>query len=492
MAEKGSGPRGGVRYERVDGSYLEQRQLRRSAGWVLLWALGVGAVISGDFYGWEFGLPAGGFVGLGIATLLMAVMYVCMVYSIAELSTALPHAGGFYSFTRNAFGPWGGFLVGVTDTIEYVLTPAVVVYGIGSYLNKLLPDVPPYLWWVLFYAVFVGINIRGVEITLRVGLGITLLAVAVLVVFYGGALVSGAFRPELLFNVPPDPGHTAFLPKGWYGVYAAIPFAIWFYLAIEQLPLAAEETVDVVRDMPKALLFGIVTLLALAILTLVLNSGVDGGAQAIGASQAPLADGFTAIFGAGAATTLLTVVALTGYIASFHTIIYAYGRVLFALSRAGYFPRWLSLTGGRTRTPHHALLAGALVGLGCTVLIQRFGDTSSVGGALLNMAVFGAVLSYAGVMASFIKLRLSRPDLPRPYRSPLGIPGAALGAALAFLSLAATFAIESNRPAVIATAVFLGIAALYFGLYSSKRLVAQAPEEEVALLVDASKDLAHG
>ncbi|MCS7051470.1 MAG: amino acid permease, partial [Thermomicrobium sp.] len=121
--------RGSVRYEKVSQEYLEQRKLRRHANWVLLWALGVGAVISGDFFGWNFGLDAGGFGGLLIATVLMAIMYLCMVYSIAELSTALPHAGGFYSFTRSAFGPWGGYLVGVTDTIEYVITPAVIVVG---------------------------------------------------------------------------------------------------------------------------------------------------------------------------------------------------------------------------------------------------------------------------------------------------------------------------------------------------------------------------
>jgi ethanolamine permease len=150
-----------VRYEEVHVKYLERRQLRRSAGWVLLWALGVGAVISGEFSGWNLGLAVGGFWGLTIATVLMAIMYVCMVYTVAELSAALPHAGGSYSFTRSAFGPFGGFVNGMTDAIEFVLTPAVVVYFIGAYMNTLLPGVPVPLWWVLFYVVFVGINIIG-------------------------------------------------------------------------------------------------------------------------------------------------------------------------------------------------------------------------------------------------------------------------------------------------------------------------------------------
>ncbi len=480
---------GGVQYENVGKEYLEKRKLQRSAGWVLLWGLGVGAVISGDFFGWNFGLAAGGFWGLAVATVLMAIMYLCMVYSIAELSTALPHAGGFYSFTRNAFGPWGGFIVGITDTIEYVITPAVIVVGIGGYLNTLVPSVPLWVWWLAAYAIFIAINIRGVEITLKVGLVITVLAIAVLLIFYVAAIVSGAFRPELLFNVPPAEGQTSALPFGIFGIFAALPFAIWFYLAIEELPLAAEETHDTVNDMPKALILGIFTLLALSLFTLVFNSGVDGGAATIGASGAPLTDGFVAIFGEGATTVVLTLIALTGLIASFHTIIYAYGRVLFALSRAGYFPRFMSVT-SRYHTPHIALIAGGVIGFVVAVILDQFG-TGVVGAALLNMAVFGAVISYAAVMASYIKLKRDRPDMPRPYKSPLGSAGAALGAVLAVIALVACFVNTDYLPGVYGVAVFLIIGLAYFAFYSRHRLVAQAPEEEVALIAAAEKELAH-
>lgn len=494
MSEKRAGV---ARYERVGENYLQERKLRKSAGWILLWALGVGAVISGDYFGWNFGLAAGGFQGLAIATLLMAVMYVCMVFTIAELSAALPHAGGFFSFTRNAFGPTGGFICGLTDTIEYVITPAVIVVGIGGYMNRLVfggaaaehPEMV-FVWWLLSYAVFVAINIRGVELTLKVGLVVTALAMAVLVVFYVSAVVSGAFDSDLLFNTQFAAGSTnGGSSVTTAGVFAALPFAIWFYLAIEQLPLAAEEAHDTVNDMPKALILGIVTLLALSLLTLVLNSGVGGGARAIAASDAPLADGFQAVFGLGAASRVLILVSLTGLIASFHTIIYAYGRVLFALSRAGYFPRWISLT-GKNHTPYLALLLGAVVGFGCAVLIHYFAERA-VGAALLNMAVFGAVISYTMVMLSYIKLRISRPDLPRPYRSPLGIPGAAIGAVLSIVALGATFAVEDYRPAVYATGLFLLAGIVYFLVYSRHHLVAQAPEEENALIAEAESELAH-
>jgi ethanolamine permease len=165
-------------------------------------------------------------------------------------------------------------------------------------------------------------------------------------------------------------------------------------------------------------------------------------------------------------------------IASFHTIIYAYGRVLFALSRSGYFPRWISVTGKR-HTPYVALILGAVVGLLCAVAIKfAGGEDSAVGAALLNMAVFGAVISYAMVMLSYIKLRISRPDLPRPYRSPLGIPGAVVGLLLSLLALVATCSVEGYRPAIAGVALLLLAGIVYFIVYSRHHLVAQAPEEQ--------------
>lgn len=477
------GSRHFVRYENVSADYLANRTLRRGAGWKLLWALGVGAVISGEYFGWNFGLAAGGFWGLAIATALMAAMYICLVYCISELSAALPHAGGFYSFTRSAFGPMGGFICGVTDAIEYVLTPAVVVVGVSGYLHDIWPGVSLWGWWIGCYAIFVGVNICGIELNLRVGLFITCIAVLVLLIFSIGAVATGAFKPGLLFNVPAEAGESAArLPRGWSGVFSAIPFAIWFYLAIESLPLAAEETHTAARDVPKALITGIFTMLGLSILVLVFNSGVGGGAEAMGHATAPMADGLKAVFGNSALAKVLVAAGLAGLLATMQASTYAYGRVLFALSRSGYFPRWISVTHPQTQTPYVSLIVGGVGGLACVALINYSGgEKSRLGAALLYMAVFGAVISYILVMASYIQLRLARPDLARPYQSPLGIPGAVVGGLLSIVALAACFSIPAYRPAVVGVAVFLSAAIAYFLVHSRHRLVAQAPEEKIAL-----------
>src|SRR5262245_38513031 len=132
---------GSVSYRDIDVGYFEDRQLRRHAGVFYLWALGVAAVISGDFSGWNLGFAVGGWGGMFLGTILITLMYLGLTYSIAEMSPALPHTGGAYSFARTAFGPWAGYITGVAENVEYVLTPAVIVFFIGAYLTAIF-DTP--------------------------------------------------------------------------------------------------------------------------------------------------------------------------------------------------------------------------------------------------------------------------------------------------------------------------------------------------------------
>jgi ethanolamine permease len=497
---------GSVTYQEVGEEYFEQRKLRRHAGVWSLWALGVGAVISGDFYGWNFGLSTAGFGGLVIATIIIAVMYYGLCYSIAEMSPALPHTGGAYSFARSAMGPWGGFLTGLAENMEYVITPAVVVGAMGLLMQALVVDIfnvtgDPWwnsepFWWAVFYVIFVGINVVGIEATMRFTVIITVLALGVLAIFYVSALVSGDFDPDLWFNIPKNwDGETTsqllangggpFLPLGISGIFKALPFAIWFYLAIEEIPLAAEESMDPRRDVPKGTIWGMHTLVLTGALILLLNSGVDGGAGVIGISGTPLFDGFIGIFGEGFAAEILALFGLIGLIASFFTIIYAYGRNTYSLSRAGYFPKFLSVTHGKRNTPHVALIAGAVAGYLVALLVwylSRQGGTAAaqVVAALLYMAVFGAVISYAMQCLSFILLRRNLPNIDRPYRSKWGVPGAAIAGIIALVSLVTMFTNDDYRPGLYGVAAYYVLGVIYFAIAGRHRLVL-SPEEEFAL-----------
>jgi ethanolamine permease len=484
-----------VSYQEAGEDYFGRRKLRRHAAFWSLWSLGVAAVISGDFYGWNLGLDAGGFGGLLIATVVITIMYYGLCYSIAEMSPALPHTGGAYSFARSAMGPWGGFITGLAENMEYVITPAVVVSSMGVLMHDIVAGLfdiagapwwnSPVTWWAVFYVVFVWINIVGIEATMRFTVAINVVALGILAFFFVSVLVSGKFDASLWTNIPPDEGASSFLPHGIAGIFPAIPFAIWFYLAIEELPLAAEESHDPRRDVPRATIWGLTTLVITGVLTLTLNTGVGGGAATLGGSATPLFDGFKGVFGDGTAAELLALIGLAGLIASFFTIIYAYGRNTYSLSRAGYFPRWLSITHPTRNTPHVALIAGAIVGYALAVLIYELGQSEGalagkVVGALLYMAVFGAVISYFMQCLSFILLRRNLPNIERPYRSPVGIWGAAIAGAIALVSLISLYSNEDYRPGVYGTLIYFLLGIVYFAVAGRHRLVL-SPEEEFAM-----------
>jgi ethanolamine permease len=214
-------------------------------------------------------------------------------------------------------------------------------------------------------------------------------------------------------------------------------------------------------------------------LTLFLNSGVAPGAREVGVSLEPLFLGFQTTFG-GVGASLLALIAVAGLVASFHTIIYAYGRNLFSLSRAGYIPHWLSPTHGERRTPHVALVVGAVIGFVAAWIIDAAGGESNVGAALLTMAVFGAVISYFMQMVSFVLLRRRLPNIERPYVSPLGEAGAIVAAVIALISLVSLFFNADYRPGVIGTLLWFAAGLLYFALAGRRQLVF-SPEEEFAV-----------
>jgi ethanolamine permease len=402
------------------------------------------------------------------------------------MSPALPHTGGAYSFARYAMGPWGGYVTGLAENMAFILTPAVIVVGIGSYLGTIFgtPEWAEPLWWLCAYVAFVGLNIWGVEVSFRFTVLVTFLALGTLVVFWLGAVGHFDFDRYALDIVPEGEGATRWLPRGWMGVLGALPFAIWFFLAIEELPLAAEEAHDPKRDMPRAMMLGLGTLVVAAFLTLFLNSGIAPGAAALSTADEPILTGFQTILGDGIGgqvlARILALVAVTGLVASFHAIIFAYGRQIYSLSRAGYFPRVLSLTHSTRKTPHIALIAGAAIGYAVALVLHYVPKEHPVGAMLLNMAVFGAVLSYMLQTASFILLRVRAPGLERPYRSPLGVPGAVLAFAIALLTFGALFVTEPGyRWAVAGAAGWYVLGHAYFAFYARRRLV-YSPEESAA------------
>ena len=479
--------------------YLAERRLQRVAGPVLLWGLGVGSVISGEFFGWNFGMNAGGWGGLLIATAIMATLYATMMMSIAEMSTAMPVAGGPYAFARRAMGRTGGYVTGLAVVIEYVLAPAVIAVGIGGYVADFLP-LHPDLVALISYVIFVGINLLGVRESLQTLLVITGISVVVLLVW--GVAMAPQFSVDNLLDIAPQDGGSRFLPFGWFGILAALPAAGWFYLAIEDVPLAAEETSDPANDLPKGMLLAMGSLVVFSLISLFIGPGT-AGAEALANSGNPLPQAASDVYGRGWVYWLTTVVGLTGLIASFFSIIYAYSRQIFSLSRAGYLPTWLSKTNPR-HTPHWALIVPGIIGF-LTIQVIDFFNTRGLpegedpaiatGDLLLQLAVFAALISYVMMMLSHFILRRDEPNLERPYRTPGAPVTPAIALVLSIVAMFSSIFYAVRTSTGMAVFMVLGVIVIYllglayYWFYSRHHLVADAPEEEFALITEAEKEV---
>lgn len=475
----------GVTYNPQGDDYYEKRQLKRTAGIWGLWGLAVAAVISGDFSGWNFGVAAGGFGGLLVAFGILVVMYYGMMFAIGEMAAAMPHSGGAYSFARKAMGPWGGFITGLAETIEYVATTAVIVYFSAAYADGVTTELlgfhmDAWIWWVVLYAVFILLNSAGSSVSFKFAIVVSFMSIAILVVYGIMALASGQFNWDSLWNIPSDGGATSstFLPHGIAGILYAIPFGVWLFLGIEELPLAAEEAHEPAKHIPKAGFWARGTLIATGLLVMFLNTGILG-AEKTGAAGEPLLDGFRAIVGDGWAA-VLGLFALIGLLASLQGIMFAYGRNMYSLSRAGYYPKALSVT-GKNKTPWAALLVGGIIGFVALIVVDAAGGASSPAGAIvLNIAVWGAMLAYLMQMLSFILLRRKFPSLDRPYKSPWGVGGATVSGIIAAVSFIGFLINPTFLPAIVAIIVVYVVMLAIFAVWGRHRLVL-SPEEKYAV-----------
>ncbi|HHF3166852.1 TPA: ethanolamine permease [Vibrio diabolicus] len=455
--------------------YLAKRQLKRgTAGWILLAGLGVSYVISGDFAGWNFGIAQAGWGGFLIAAIAIAVMYFTLVLSLAEMSAAIPAAGGGYSFARQAMGPTGGFFTGLSVLIEYALAPAAIAIFIGSAVNELVGIDGPVVY-ALFYAVFIAIHMAGVGEALKVMMVISGLAVLAILITAG--VLIGHFDVNNLFDIAPATAQaTEILPFGWYGVWAALPFAMWLFLAVEGVPLAAEEAKNPAKDVPKGIIGAMLFLLLTATLVVVLLAGAVGS-KVIGDSAVPLVDALK-LTGNSTIAMAVNLLGLAGLIASFFSIIYGYSRLVFALSRAGYLPQTLSLTSDK-KVPSRALLVPGVFGF----LVSLTGE----GDLILAMAVVGATVSYALMSLSHILLRIKQPELARPYKTPGGVITSSISLVLSLIAMTGVYAFDPS--AFFMTMGLFLIGGVYYGLYSRNKLVAATAEEEFAMLSVAELEL---
>ncbi|HEY0273815.1 MAG TPA: ethanolamine permease [Chitinophaga sp.] len=422
-----------------------------------LWAIAVGLVISGEYFGWNYGWGVAGTVGFLVSVLVITGMYGTFIFSFTELTTAIPQAGGPFTYAYRALGPWGALVAGYATLVEFLLATPAIAMALGTYVHFLCPALPVQGTAMGVYLLLTGVNLLGIKESAVFTLVMTLLAVAELLLFMG--MVAPAFHWS---NFTRDA-----LPRGWGGVFAALPFAVWLYVCIEGVAMVAEEVKRPARTIPLGYISGILTLMLLAFGVMILSGGATDWRRLTNIDY-PLPETIAQVLGRSSHfTRLFAGIGLFGLLASFNGIIISYSRQIFALARERYLPGFLAQVGPRRQTPYWALLCGAGIG----IMALCLGKTDQ----LVILSVLGAVVMYVISMISLFVLRHTAPGLHRPYRAP-GYPWVpALALLLSLLALVSI--VYYNWQMGLLFLEGLALAAAYFYLTGKhKRIYAALPE----------------
>lgn len=438
-----------------------------------IWALGVGIVVCGQYFGWNLGLKDNGPVAMLIASLVVCLLFLAWVLTLSELAVAMPRAGGPLDYGRRAGGPWLGFFMGWSMFLECLFGGVATALASGKYVAFLLdPDAPdPHVAVAVglsVVVVFFLLQVRGVKEQARALTVMTWVGLVGLVIFWVAALTN--FSWERFWAAPPIPAE-----KGWGAVLDAIPFALWWLIIIEAAALAAEESHAPARTVPRGLTWAILTVIVLIVLTSVTASGALPFQQIAEKDgkpvDYPLAEVVRNIPAGRSAVVFygFGVIALFGLLASYHGLLYGSSRQLFALGRAGFVSPALGAVDPVRRTPAAALAACSLVT--AVLVVANLWFDQAIAAAVL-VAGFAALVLYVLSMWSLLRLRRREPSMSNGYRAPLGrwLPLGVI--VLSAVALAVYRRIDSTGVVVPVAVGMYAVGAGYFALRGRRRVTA--------------------
>lgn len=428
---------------------MEESKLKKALTPIGLWAIAVGAVISGMYYGWNYIFASTNFLGAVIALVIATLFYVTFMFLYAELATMTPSSAGPAAYAERAFGRGTGFFAGFCYLVESLFATPGICISVGAYVHNMFPAVPAVIAAVGIYIIFLLINCAGIEAAAKVGVIVTAIGVA------GVLLFSAIGFPSVKASNIANMGDLG----GIKGIFLAIPYAVWFYLAIEACGMGAEETRNPSKDIPKAYISSVFTLLVCAVLMLVVMAGALPKAEIIG-TDAPMAIVITKLFGADSAWNIIfIIIALFGLCASLHGIIIGQSRQAYCLARCKCLPSYLAKL-DKNGTPINSLITTSVIGMIFVLIgsVDAIVVISGLGSAL--MAVFCVI--------SWFKLRKSEPNAKRPYACKV-VTGIICAIFCAIVTISTIYSSLTQGVLFYIAIGFFALAILYYFLVCNKR-----------------------
>ncbi len=455
--------------------------LERVLGVNALFSTAYGNVGSSIYY--ALGLVASYALGLTpVVFIITGLFFVCTAATYAEATAMYPEAGGSSSFARRAFNEFWSFFAAWGQMLNYVVTVAISAFFVPHYLGSVfwegLRHSPgDIVGGAVIIAVLSAINVFGVKESagLNIGLAVVDFLTQVLLVIVGIALVLAPDPHQLIENV-----HLGIAPT-WKDFILAIPIGMIAYTGIETISNMAEEAKDETRSIPAAIkrveiaVFAIYfTLPAVALVALPVTQAADGTYQTLlgvseekgGYAGDPIA-GLVANLNLGTfqrpAEIYVGILAATILFLATNAGLIGVSRLVYSMGIHRQLPDRLRQLHPRYRTPWIGIVVFGVV----AILITLPGQANFLG----NLYAFGAMLSFTIAHLAVLRLRVSKPDFPRPYRGPgnltIGGRDVPMFAVIGGLGTAAAFVVTVVlHPAVAITGVaWLTLGVLVYMLY---------------------------
>lgn len=428
-------------------------------------ALG-GAIGTGLFMGSSFAI---GFAGPGvlISYALGALIALLLMGCLAEMTVAHPTSGSFGAYAEYYVGPLAGFLVRYAYWAAIVLAVGTEVTAIALYMKYWFPDVAAWVWIVLFSAGLILCNAVSVKAFGHFEYWFSAIKISAILAFIvlGAWLVFGGQHPEYGFQHYVQ--HGGFLPKGLSGVWVAVIIAIFSYLSIEMIAVAAGEAEQPEQAVKQAFKVTMMRLVVFYLLTLALVLAMVPWSQT-GQNQSPFVSVMKQV-GIPGATGLLNFVILVAALSAMNSQLYTTTRMMFSLSRAGYAPEIMGRLSA-SGVPLNALWASC-AGVALAMLLNLvFPEESFM--LMMAISIFGALFAWMMIFLTHYRFRRYHErhgERPLSFRM-WGFPQATLlGLFLMAAILLTTAFVPDFRMTLVFGVPFLILLSLTYGLYFRRR-----------------------
>eukprot|EP01032_Pedospumella_encystans_P009833 gene9833-11545_t len=442
-------------------------------------ALGLTTAIGGHYFAWNVGLSIG-FGGFLIVLFLVSTAYCSLVLCLAELSSALPFAGGAYGVARVTLGIFPGYLVAVCDSFKSIIYASAAAYSIGQMVSRANDGVTlieehrvyEFAHWAGFYIFCLSIHLYGRKFFWQVNMALAALSVVILFIYIFGSIRFVEFEKNASY--PGEEGIGRWFHGGMYEFISVLPLGTRFFQGIQSINLACGHIKNPKTEVPKGYIWATSFVMVTSFTVFFLATAVKPGLLIFIARLRPLSSGFKQIFGvdhyhAAIASIPPTVVSGFGFM-------YRYGHQMSAMGKSGLLnPIFGKELAGRD-SPYVSLLVGSALGYGLCVVQWHYPDMQH---QLYSLSILGATTTFLSIFASFVVFRRSFPTIQREFVSPVGLGGALYGFLVFLLCFISVCAFQEDFLALIMYAGILVVASVYYYFVVQKRQVFSEEEKTV-------------